>query len=127
MRIRATLAAALLFAFALAACAVPPLTVSSPPTPTVDPDIYNQVPTTTVYDPGTCTAVLSAPAPVFTSNTLGGEPSGEIPAGTYEVGVAADYGSSLWFGLNNVGTTNWIKSTSVSSLTGVCASDAETQ
>ena len=76
---------------------------------------------TTVYEPGQCTAVLNAPAPAYTSNTLGGQSSGEIPAGQYEVGVAADYGSSLWYGLNNVGATNWIKSTSVSSLIGACA------
>ena len=53
---------------------------------------------------------------------IGGQSSGEIPAGQYEVGVVADYGSSLWYGLNNVGTANWINSTSVSSLTGTCAS-----
>ena len=79
-----------------------------------------------MYEPGECTAVLDAPAPAYTSNTLGGQPSGEIPAGQYEVGVAADYGSSLWYGLNNVGATNWINSTSVSSLTGACAG-AKTQ
>jgi hypothetical protein len=111
--------------FVLTACY--PATPVSPATPTVDPDIYNHVPKTTVYDPGTCTAVLTVSAPAYTSNTLGGQPSGEIPAGTYEVGVAADYGSSLWYGLNNVGTTNWINSTSVSSLTGVCASNEKTQ
>ena len=92
-------------------------------TPTVDPDIYNQVPDTTTYGPGECTAVLDAPAPAYTSNTLGGASSGEIPAGQYEVGVAADYGSSLWFGLNNVGAANWINGASVSSLIGDCATD----
>ena len=61
--------------------------------------------------------------PAYTSNTLGGQPSGEIPAGQYEVGVAADYGSSLWFGLNGVGATNWINSRSVSSLEGACATN----
>lgn len=116
----------ILLLLVITGCVAPPAPGDSA-TPTVDPDIYNQVPTTTVYDPGTCTAVLTAPAPAFTSNTLGGQPSGEIPAGTYEVGVAADYGSSLWFGLNNVGTTNWIKSTSVSSLTGACVSDVQAQ
>ena len=90
-------------------------------TPTIDPDIYNKVPDTTVYESGQCTAVLNAPAPAYTSNTLGGQPSGEIPAGQYEVGVVADYGSSLWYGLNNVGATNWINNTSVSSLIGACA------
>ena len=48
----------------------------------------------------------------------GRQPSGEIPAGQYEVGVAADYGSSLWFRLNDVGETNWINSSSVSALDG---------
>lgn len=105
--------------FVLTACY--PATPAVPATPTVDPDIYNKVPKTTVYEPGACTATLKAPVPAYTSNTLGGQPSGEIPAGTYEVGVAADYGSSVWFGLNNVGTTNWINSTSVSTLTGACA------
>jgi hypothetical protein len=103
------------------AAACRPVTAPMMPTPTVDPDIYNQVPDTTVYAPGECTAVLDAPAPAYTSNTLGGEPSGEIPAGRYAVGVAADYGSSRWFGLNDVGATNWINSTSVAMLEGVCA------
>lgn len=104
----------------LAACAAP---VAAPPTatPTVDPDIYNKVPKTTVFEPGQCHVVLKTPAPAYTSNTLVGQSSGEIPAGEYEVGVAADYGSSLWYGLNNVGTTNYIKSTSVSSVVGDCA------
>ena len=81
---------------------------------------------TTMFEPGQCTAVLNAPAPAYTSNTLGGQSSGEIPAGQYEVGVAADYGGSLWYGLNDVGATNWINSTSVSSLAGACA-NAKTQ
>jgi hypothetical protein len=103
-----------------AACA-PLAQLVSPATPTVDPDIYNQVPVTTVYEPGECTATLKAPVPAYTSNTLGGKPSGKIPAGQYEVGVAADYGSSVWFMLNNAGATNWINSASVSSLSGACA------
>lgn len=91
-------------------------------TPTPDPDIYNQVPDTTVYEPGECIAVLDAPAPAHASNTLSGPPSGEIPPGRYEVGVAADYGSSLWFMLNGVAAPdNWINSASVASLEGVCA------
>ena len=109
----------------MAACT--PVTRFAPATPTVDPAIYNQVPDTTVYDPGECTAVLEAPAPAHTSNTLGGQPSGEIPAGRYEVGVAADYGSSLWFMLNDaggtMGETNWINSSSVAALEGLCATD----
>ena len=92
-------------------------------TPTVDPAIYNQVPDTTIYVPGECMAVLEAPAPAHTSNTLGGQASGEIPPGEYEVGVAADYGSSLWFMLNGAGETNWINSSSVAALEGVCATD----
>ena len=105
----------------VAAACYPPAVPASPPTPTPDPEIYNKVPTTTVYDPGQCTAVLTAPAPVYTGNGLASPPTGEIPAGQYEVGVVADYGSSVFYGLNNVGTTNYIKSTSVSSLTGACA------
>lgn len=89
-------------------------------TPTIDPDIYNQVPDTTVFEPGQCTAILDEDVPAYTSNTLGGQSSGEIPAGEYEVGVAADYGSSLWYALNGVGTTNYVNSTSVSSLEGDC-------
>ncbi len=96
-------------------------TAGSAATPTIDPAIYNQVPKTTVFEPGQCTAVLNAPAPAYTSNTLGGQPSGEIPAGKYEVGVAAQYSTSLWYGLNNVGSANYINSTSVSSLVGDCA------
>jgi heat shock protein HslJ len=103
----------------LAACVPIPAPVSMA-TPTVDPDIYNQVPDTTVYEPGQCTATLKAPAPAYTSNTLGGKPSGEIPAGQYEVGVAADYGSSVWFMLDYAGAANWINGTSASSLAGVC-------
>jgi hypothetical protein len=104
----------------VAAC-YPPALPASPATPTIDPAIYNKVPKTTVYEAGQCTAVLSAAAPAYTSNTLGGQSSGQIPAGQYEVGVIADYGSSVFYGLNNVGTVNWIKSTSVSSLTSACA------
>ena len=65
--------------------------------------------------------MLDAPAPAHTSSTLGGLPGGEIPPGTYAVAVAADYGSSLWFMLNDVGATNWINSNSVAALEGVCA------
>ena len=103
-----------------AGCAAIPAPRASP-TPTVDPDIYNKVPVTTVFDPGQCTAVLASPAPAYTSSTLGGPASGEIKPGEYEVGLAADYGSSLWYALNNVGTVNWINSKSVSSLSGDCA------
>lgn len=103
----------------MAACT--PVTRFAPAPPTADPAIYNQVPDTTVYEPGECTAVLETPAPAHTSNTLGGQPNGEIPAGEYEVGVAADYGSSLWFMLNDVGETNWINSSSVAALEGACA------
>jgi hypothetical protein len=92
-------------------------------TPTVDPDIFNQVPDTIVFGPGQCTAVIEAAAPAFTSNTLGGASSGEIPPGEYEVGVAADYGSSLWYALNGVEGPNYINSTSVASLEGDCNTD----
>jgi len=86
----------------------------------IDPAIYNQVPKTTVFEPGQCKVALSATAPAYTSNTIGGQPSGEIPAGTYEVGVAAQYSTSLWYGLNNVASANYINSTSVSSTSGNC-------
>jgi hypothetical protein len=89
-------------------------------TPTIDPAIYNQVPKTTVFEPGQCKVTLNAPAPAYTSSTLGGQPSGEIPAGTYEVGVAAQYSTSLWYALNNVGSANYINSTSVTSTSGDC-------
>lgn len=86
----------------------------------IDPAIYNQVPKTTTFGAGQCQVVLTATAPAYTSNTIGGVPSGEIQAGTYEVGVAAQYSTSLWYGLNNVGTANYINSASVSSTSGNC-------
>ena len=73
-----------------------------------------------MFEPGQCKVTLSAPAPAYTSNTIGGQPSGQIAAGTYEVGVAAQYSTSLWYGLNNVGSANYINSTSVSSTSGRC-------
>jgi hypothetical protein len=103
----------------LAACTVQFIPANTP-TPTIDPDIYNQVPATTMFEPGVCTVVLDAPVAAHTSNTLGGQLTGEIPAGEYEVGVAADYGSSLWYGLNNVEGPNYINSASVSSTMGTC-------
>lgn len=120
MKIRLSIIVLVLLLPIAAAC-YPPAVPASPATPTIDPAIYNKVPATTVYEAGQCTAVLSAPAAAYTSNTIGGQSTGQIPAGQYEVGVVADYGSSLWYGLNNVGTANWINSTSVSSLTGACA------
>jgi hypothetical protein len=60
----------------------------------IDPAIYNQVPKTTTFAAGQCQVTLSAPAPAYTSNTIGGVPSGQIPAGAYEVGVAAQYSTS---------------------------------
>ena len=90
-------------------------------TPTIDPDIYNQVPGTTVFEPGQCTVVLDTAVPGYTSSTLGGQSSAEVPAGSYEVGVAADYGSSLWYGLNGAGEVNYINSTIVSATEGDCA------
>lgn len=88
-------------------------------TPTIDPAIYNKVPETHLFEPGQCTAELTVPAPAYTSNTLGGQPSGEIPSGKYEVGVAAKYSTSLWYGLN-LAPPNYINSTSVAALTGNC-------
>ena len=86
----------------------------------IDPAIYNQVPKTTTFAAGQCKVTLSAPAPAYTSNTIGGVPSGQIAAGTYEVGVAAQYSTSLWYGLNNVGTANYINRAAVSATTGNC-------
>lgn len=102
----------------LAACYPP----AGPVAPTSDSDITNVVPETTVYEPGQCSAVLDAPAPAYTSNTLSGPPSGEIPAGRYQVGVAADYGSRLFFLLNDApAPANWVDGADVSSLEGLCA------
>ncbi|MDL1894995.1 hypothetical protein FBQ82_01855 [Anaerolineae bacterium CFX7] len=89
-------------------------------TPTPDPAIYNQVPKTTVFEPGQCTAVLNASAPAYTSSALGGQPNGEIPPGEYSVGAAAQYSTSLWYMLNEVTSPNYINSTSVAELKGNC-------
>ena len=110
----------MLMLLALAACAP---TAAPAPTSTVDPAIYNQVPKTTTFAAGQCKVTLSAPAPAYTSNTIGGVPSGQIAPGTYEVGVAAQYSTSLWYGLNNVGTANYITSAAVASTTGDCTTN----
>jgi hypothetical protein len=101
----------------LAACAGPSAPAA---TPTIDPAIYNQVPKTTMFEPGQCKVTLTAPAPAYTSNTIGGQSSGQIPAGTYEVSMAAQYSTSLWYALNGVGTANYVNSSSVSSTSGNC-------
>lgn len=107
----------------LAACtSSAPQATPVPATPTIDPAIYNQVPETHVFEPGQCFAELTAPAPAYTSNTLGGQSSGEIPPGKYEVGVAAQYSTSLWYALN-IAPPNYINSTSVASLDGDCELD----
>lgn len=95
------------------------------PTPTVDPAIYNQVPDTTMYEPGECVATLTAPTPAHTSNTLAGPPSADVAPGEYAVAMTADYGSSLWLMLSEVAApANWINSNSVTALSGACvASD----
>ncbi len=104
----------------VAACS--PISPITPATSTPDPAVYNVVPDTTVYEPGQCSVVLDAPTPAYTSNTLSGQPSGEIQPGSYEVGVAADYGSRVFFMLNDVPPpANWIDSASASSLEGLCA------
>lgn len=109
-------------AFGAAACLnmTPTARPAAVATPTIDPAIYNQVPKTTVFEPGQCNAVLTAPAPAYTPNTLGGQPGSEIPPGEYQVGVAAQYSTSLWYGLNDVGAANFINSTSVAELKGNC-------
>ncbi len=90
-------------------------------TPTVDPAIYNQVPKTTIFEPGQCKVTLSAPAPAYTSNTLGGQPSGQVPAGTYEASLLSQYSTVSFYALNGVGTANYVNSTAVSSTSGNCA------
>ncbi len=90
-------------------------------TPTVDPDIFNQVPTTTVFEPGQCVVVLDEVAPAYLSNEIGGQASGEVAAGSYEVGVVADYGSSAWYMLNGMEGANFINSASVTSTEGDCS------
>lgn len=103
----------------LAACSGATETPSA--TPTIDPDIFNQVPTTTFFEPGQCMVVLDSAVPAYASNTIGGQSTVEVPAGTYEVGLAADYGSSLWYGLNGVGEANFINSASASATEGDCS------
>jgi hypothetical protein len=101
----------------LAACAGPSAPAA---TPTIDPAIYNQVPKTTMFEPGQCKVTLSAPAPAYTSNTLGGQSGGQVPAGTYEVSMAAQYSTTTFYVLNGVGAANYINSSSVSSTSGNC-------
>lgn len=103
---------------ALAACAGE---TTPDATPTVDPDIFNQVPTTTVFEPGQCMVVLDETTPAYLSNEIGGQASGEVAAGTYEVGVVADYGSSAWYMLNGVDGANFINSDGASSTEGDCS------
>jgi hypothetical protein len=111
----------LMFLLPITAACKPVTIPADTATPTVDPAIYNQVPDTTVCEPGQSSVVLDAPAPAYTSNFLGGQPSGEIAAGTYEVGVAADYGSSLWYMLNVAAEAAFIDSTSATSTQGDCS------
>lgn len=98
-----------------------PPTTAAPATPTIAPAIYNQVPVTHVFEPGQCSAILEVSAPAYTSNTIGGQPSGEIAPGTYQVGVSAQYSASLWYGLNDVGTANYINAASAAKMVGECA------
>jgi heat shock protein HslJ len=86
----------------------------------IDPAIYNQMPKTTMFEPGQCKVTLSAPAPAYASNAIGGVPGGQIPAGTYEASMAAQYSTSLWYALNGVGAANYINSAAVSSTSGNC-------
>jgi heat shock protein HslJ len=86
----------------------------------IDPAVYNQVPKTTQFAAGQCKVTLNAAAPAYTSNTIGGVPSGQVPAGTYEASMAAQYGTSLWYALNCVGAANYINSAAVSSTSGNC-------
>ncbi len=118
--VKLLMAALVIMGLVMSACTS--ATSSPEATPTTDPDIYNQMPTTTVFEPGQCTIVLDSAAPAYTSSTLGGESSAEVPAGRYEVGVAADYGSSVWYMLNGVEGANFINSSSVSTTEGSCTS-----
>lgn len=102
----------------LAACASPSAPAA---TPTVDPAIYNQVPKTTQFAAGQCNVTLSAPAPAYTSNTLGSQSGGQIPAGTYEASMLVQYSTISFYALNGVGTANFINSASVASTSGDCA------
>jgi hypothetical protein len=105
----------------LAACSD---TSTRAPTPAIDPTVSKQVPKTRVLEPGQCQVVLNAPAPAYASSAIGvGQSSGGIPPGTYEAGVVVQYGTSLWYGLNDMGMASFISSTSVSSTTGDCAPD----
>jgi hypothetical protein len=113
----------------LAACApaaapAPAPTTAPAATSTIDPAIYNQVPKTTMFEPGQCTVTLSAPAPAYTSNTIGGQSSGQIPAGTYEVSMMAQYSTSTWYALNGAGTADYINSSSVASTSGNCGASS---
>lgn len=118
--VKLLMAALVIMGLVMSACTS--ATSSPEATPTTDPDIYNQMPTTTVFEPGQCTIVLDSAAPAYTSSTLGGESSAEVPAGRYEVGVAADYGSSVWYMLNGVEGANFINSSSASTTEGSCTS-----
>ena len=118
--VKLLMAALVIMGLVMSACTS--ATSSPEATPTTDPDIYNQMPTTTVFEPGQCTIVLDSAAPAYTSSTLGGESSAEVPAGRYEVGVAADYGSSVWYMLNGVEGANFINSSSASATEGSCTS-----
>ena len=91
------------------------------PTPASTPAASDQAPQTTLFERGQCKIVLKAPAPAYAASAIGGgQSSGEIPPGTYEAGVALQYGGSLWYGLNDLGMASYINSTSVSATTGNC-------
>ena len=92
------------------------------PTPTISPAASDQAPQTTLFERGQCKIVLKAPAPAYVASAIsGGQASGEIPPGTYEAGVALQYGGSLWYGLNDLGMASYIDSASVAATTGNCA------
>lgn len=55
------------------------------------------------------------------SSTLGGQSKGEMPAGNYEVSVAADYGSILWYQLEDVDDTRFVNGAGVTPTTDGCS------
>ncbi len=91
-------------------------------TPLPTPAVSEQAPKTTLFERGECKVTLKVPTPAYAASAIGGgQPSGEIPPGTYEAGVALQSGGSLWYGLNDLGMASFINSTSVAATTGNCA------
>ena len=60
--VKLLMAALVIMGLVMSACTS--ATSSPEATPTTDPDIYNQMPTTTVFEPGQCTIVLDSAAQI---------------------------------------------------------------